>query len=122
MADHAGDATDLLITNRDLGRELAAHLGEASVVPMRAHGYTVVAGSVPGATYRAIYTMRNCEIELAARTLGTPAHLSEGEAAACERSLAGQADRAWNLWLRGTRRRVIPGGLTDAGGGRRKRR
>jgi len=100
VAVHAGPSTDLLIRNAELGRHLAAHLGDASVVLMRSHGYTVVGGSVPEAVFRAIYTMKNCEIELSARALGEPAFLSVGEAEACSRTLNAATSRAWELWLR----------------------
>lgn len=99
VADHAGPSSNLLITSRDLGRKLAEHLGSANVVLMRSHGFTCVGGDVPQAVYRAIYTMKNCEIALSARQLGEPVYLSAGEAAACERTIAGQIDRAWNLWI-----------------------
>ena len=100
VAAYAGPSTDLLIRNSELGRHLAEHLGDASVVLMRAHGYTVVGHSVPEAVFNAIYTMKNCEIELAARVLGEPTFLSAGEAEACARTRDMATSRAWELWLR----------------------
>jgi ribulose-5-phosphate 4-epimerase/fuculose-1-phosphate aldolase len=97
---HAGDDSDLLIRNSQLGRALAAHLGEASVVLMRGHGFTTVGASVPQATFRAVYTARNCRIDAIARGLGPPVYLTSAEAAACESTTGGQVDRAWDLWLR----------------------
>jgi ribulose-5-phosphate 4-epimerase/fuculose-1-phosphate aldolase len=67
---------------------------------MRSHAYTAVGESVPQAVYRAVYTMRNCEIELSARILGEPTFLSAGEAKACERTISAQIVRAWDLWLK----------------------
>lgn len=99
VATHDGSATDLLIRNNDLGRHLAHHLGDANVVLMRGHGYTTVGSSVVQAVYHAIYTKKNCEIELAARTLGEPVFLSPGEAEACERTISTQMSRSWDLWL-----------------------
>lgn len=99
VADYAGPATDLLISSRELGRHLAEHLGGANITLMRAHGFTTVGNSVEQVVYRAIYTMRNCEIELSARQLGEPIYLTAGEAESCERTIGTQADRAWNLWL-----------------------
>lgn len=98
VADHAGPATDLLVSDPVLGRALADHLGEAQVVLMRGHGFTAVGSSVAAATYRAIYTTRNCEIQASALQLGDPVYLSAAEARACEQTLAGQVDRAWGLW------------------------
>ena len=100
LAAHAGASTDLLIRNAEHGRHLAEHLGDASVVLMRSHGYTVVAARVEEVVYQAIYTMKNCEIELAARALGEPAFLSAGEAEACAQTLGAATSRAWELWVR----------------------
>lgn len=99
VADQAGDATDLLVRNAALGRALADHLGDANVVLMRSHGFTAIGGSVAEAVFRAVYTALNCQLQAAAMQLGTPRYLSSGEAAACEASTRGQADRAWTLWL-----------------------
>lgn len=99
VADEVGDGTDLLIRDARLGRALAAHLGEAAVVLMRGHGFTTVGSSLPEAVFRAVYTALNCELLVIAFQLGEPRTLSDAEAAACERTTAAQADRAWQLWL-----------------------
>lgn len=99
LADHAGPASDLLVSSSQLGANLATHLGSASVVLMRSHGYTVVGSTVQQAVYRAVYTMRNCEIDLSARSLGEPIYLSPEEAATCERTIGTQIARPWQLWL-----------------------
>jgi HCOMODA/2-hydroxy-3-carboxy-muconic semialdehyde decarboxylase len=100
IADHAGPGTDLLIRDTRLGAALADHLGEASVVLMRGHGFTAVGQGAPQATFRAAYTARNCQIDLSSRVLGQPVYLTAAEAAACERTTNGQIDRAWSLWRR----------------------
>ena len=100
VADYSGPSTNLLIGNAELGRRLAEHLGGASVVGMRAHGFTTVAHSVEAVVYRAVYTMRNCELDLAARALGTPTYLTDAEAAACEANMIPHVDRPWDLWIR----------------------
>ncbi|WP_324698861.1 class II aldolase/adducin family protein [Novosphingobium sp. RL4] len=99
VADHAGDASDLLIRNEGLGAEFARHLDGAAVGLMRGHGFTTVGASVAQAVFRAIYTVRNCEVQAAALQLGSPKYLSSGEARSCEETTIGQADRAWNLWV-----------------------
>jgi ribulose-5-phosphate 4-epimerase/fuculose-1-phosphate aldolase len=99
VADHAGPSTDLLIRNAALGRQLADHLGNANVVLMRAHGYTAVGCSVQQAVYRAVYTIKNCQIDLSSRMLGEPTFLTAGEAAACEATTGEQVRRAWELWV-----------------------
>lgn len=98
LADHAGPDSDLLIRNSDMGAALARHLGEAAVVLMRGHGYTTVAASIPAAAYRAVYTARNCELQLAAAQLGEAVYLSEGEAAAADAAAMSQINRPWELW------------------------
>ena len=99
VAEHAGDGTDLLIRTADLGRALARHLGDCAIVLMRGHGFTAVGAALPEAVFRAVYTMLNCRLQLDALRLGEPRYLSEAEAAACETSTRGQADRAWDLWV-----------------------
>lgn len=98
IADHAGPDSDLLIREPALGIALAEHLGGATVVLMRGHGFTTVGDSVPVATFHAVYTARNCEVQQAALQLGTPVYLSEGEALTCDRTISEKPERAWNLW------------------------
>ena len=98
LADHAGDATDLLISNGDDGHALAEHLGAATVVLMRGHGYTAVGSSVSEAVFRAIYTSLNCEVQRHAMQLGQPHYLSEGEARTANASVMPESGRAWDLW------------------------
>lgn len=98
LADHGGDGTDLLVSSPQLGGALAGQLGGASAVLMRGHGFTVTGRDIAEAVFRAVYTVRNCEIQSAAMALGVPRYLSSREAEACERTTAGQADRAWDLW------------------------
>ncbi|MBG6118484.1 HCOMODA/2-hydroxy-3-carboxy-muconic semialdehyde decarboxylase [Sphingobium sp. JAI105] len=99
LADHFGSATDLLIRDRDKGISLAGHLGDANVVLMRGHGFTVTGQDIPQATFRAFYTAKNCELQLSALQLGEPKALSDEEARACEEVVNGQIGRAWDLWV-----------------------
>lgn len=99
VADEAGDGTDLLVRNPELGAAFAVHLGASSVALMRGHGFTAVGGDLPQAVFRAAYTASHCQLQMAAIQLGTPRYLSEAEAEACEAATSGQAGRAWNLWL-----------------------
>lgn len=99
IASIAGPATDLLIRSAELGRALADHLGQTSVVLMRGHGFTCVGDTMAEAVFRAVYTGVNSQAQLAAIALGEPVYLTEQEARACEEATRGQCDRAWNLWL-----------------------
>jgi len=98
IRDVAGESTDLLIRNRELGAALARTLGRARVVLMRGHGSTVVAESVRVAVYRAVYTEVNAKLLLQALPLGEVQALTPGEAEATRITNEGQVDRPWNLW------------------------
>lgn len=98
VADHAGPGTDLLIRESATGAALARHLADKAVVPMRGHGFTAVGETIEQATFRAVYTARNCRIEREARMLGEPLFLTDEEAAACDATTNGQIGRAWALW------------------------
>lgn len=104
VADHAGPASDLLISSPELGKHFADHMGGTTVGLMRAHGFTSVGKSLEEAVFNAIYTARNCKIYLNATRLGTPSALTQAEAITCEEMTIGQADRAWNLWVYDLRR------------------
>jgi ribulose-5-phosphate 4-epimerase/fuculose-1-phosphate aldolase len=95
----AGD-TDMLISDRRLGKALAASLGARSTVLMRGHGSTVVGGSIEQAVYRAIYAEVNAKLQLQAVTLGEVTYLNEREAAKAAAINDTQLGRTWELWLR----------------------
>jgi ribulose-5-phosphate 4-epimerase/fuculose-1-phosphate aldolase len=95
----AGD-TDMLISDRRLGKALAAALGARSTVLMRGHGSTVVGGSIEQAVYRAIYAEVNAKLQLQAVTLGEVSYLNEREAAKAAAINDTQLARTWELWLR----------------------
>ena len=92
--------TDLLVKNAALGAKLAEKLGASSVVLMRGHGFTAVAGSVPVAVFRAIYTEQNARIQADAMKLGTPHFLSEQEAALAQATMEPLSVRSWEMWRR----------------------
>ena len=99
IRDHAGNASDLLVRNRELGAALAATLGAAGrIVLMRGHGATVVAESLRVAVYRAIYAEVNARLILQALPLGELHTLSDGEADATRQTNEGQVARPWGLW------------------------
>jgi HCOMODA/2-hydroxy-3-carboxy-muconic semialdehyde decarboxylase len=98
IRDAAGDASDLLIRNRELGAALAASMGQSRVVLMRGHGCTIVAESLKVAVYRSVYTEVNAKLLLQALPLGGVDYLTQGEADATRVTNEGQAERPWNLW------------------------
>jgi ribulose-5-phosphate 4-epimerase/fuculose-1-phosphate aldolase len=95
----AGD-TDMLISDRRLGKALAASLGERSTVLMRGHGSTVVGASIEQAVYRAIYAEINARLQAQAVTLGEVTYLNTREAAKAASTNDTQLARTWELWLR----------------------
>ena len=100
IRDVAGDASNLLIVNRQLGEALAASLGQAHVVLMRGHGSTVVGASVQEAVLRAIYTETNAAILKEALALGEVNCLTEGEAATFTQTRDMSIERTWQFWKR----------------------
>jgi ribulose-5-phosphate 4-epimerase/fuculose-1-phosphate aldolase len=98
IRDAAGDASDLLIRNRELGGALARTLADGVVVLMRGHGCTVVAPSVRLAVYRAVYTEVNARLLLQALPLGEVTYLSPQEADTACSVIEQQSDRPWHLW------------------------
>jgi len=98
IRDHAGPASDLLIRNRELGAALARTLADSRVVLMRGHGCTVVAGSLPVAVFRAVYTEVNAKLLLQALPLGEVNALTPQEADATRITNENQAARPWDLW------------------------
>ena len=100
IRDAGGPATDLLIRSPELGRALAASLGDANIVVMRGHGSTVTAASLPLVVYRAVYAELNARYQCEAMRLGPISALTAEEAAACAASTEGQVHRPWELWTR----------------------
>lgn len=98
IREHAGTASDLLISNDGLGRSLATTLGQADVVLMRGHGSTIVAPSLKIAVYRAVYAEVNARIQTQAQFLGDPEFLTDEEARSCMVNTEGQVQRPWALW------------------------
>jgi ribulose-5-phosphate 4-epimerase/fuculose-1-phosphate aldolase len=94
----AGDGSDLLIRNRELGAALAESLGPKSVVLMRGHGVTVTGPTLQEAVYRAVYVDVNARLQLEAIGLGAVEYLTEQESRAAAAANASQIGRAWEMW------------------------
>jgi HCOMODA/2-hydroxy-3-carboxy-muconic semialdehyde decarboxylase len=98
IRDAAGDGTDLLVRDNNLGSALAKSLGDAAIVLMRGHGSTTVGPSLKIAVYRAVYAEVNARTQTQALQLGDPEFLTDAEAKTAMISCEGQVDRPWNLW------------------------
>lgn len=96
----AGGVTDMLVRTPDLGRALAARLGDKPVILMRGHGATVVGSSIKHVVYRAIYAAMNAALQIQASHLGEPTFLSPQEAILAAERNDKAIDRAWELWQR----------------------
>jgi HCOMODA/2-hydroxy-3-carboxy-muconic semialdehyde decarboxylase len=94
----AGDGSDLLIRNRELGAALAKSLGPKAVVLMRGHGVTVTAPTLREAVYRGVYVDVNARLQLEAIGLGAVNYLTDQEGRAAASTNASQIGRAWDLW------------------------
>jgi HCOMODA/2-hydroxy-3-carboxy-muconic semialdehyde decarboxylase len=96
-----GDATNMLISNGELGKALAATLADKNVALMRGHGDVVVASSLPMAVFRAVYTETNARLELQAIGIGGPINFLNPEEGAKAMGVLDQIHtRAWALWKR----------------------
>ena len=101
--DKFGD-TDLLVSNNDHGRDLAASLGSGRVVLMRGHGCAIAGISIADAVQTSVYTMVNARILLQALMIGNGKvkYLHPGEITAPgsrQEGGAGKHNRAWETLM-----------------------
>jgi HCOMODA/2-hydroxy-3-carboxy-muconic semialdehyde decarboxylase len=96
----AGGVTDMLVRTPELGKALAAALGDKPVILMRGHGATMVGTSIKHAVYRAIYAALNAALQMEALRLGEPMFLSGEEAVLAAERNDKALERAWALWER----------------------
>jgi L-fuculose-phosphate aldolase len=93
-----------LISTPELGRELAACLGDARAAILRAHGIVTVGADVREATVNAVLLARAARIEAAAAAFGVPEPMSGADVAALdahfERSRARRVDGIWGYLTR----------------------
>jgi ribulose-5-phosphate 4-epimerase/fuculose-1-phosphate aldolase len=106
IRDKAG-MTSMLVRTPELGRDLAAALGEGPMILMRGHGATMVGKSIKETVYRSIYAAQNAAIQLDAlrlADLGGIRFLAPEEAEKYEAYGGEVIDRPWNLWAREAQR------------------
>jgi HCOMODA/2-hydroxy-3-carboxy-muconic semialdehyde decarboxylase len=93
--------TNLLVTNTEMAKDLAARLGHRPVILMRGHGCVVAAESLREVIFNAIYLQLNADLQMKASPLGEITFLSEGEVAAVLRTRSSFTfERAWEFWCR----------------------
>jgi ribulose-5-phosphate 4-epimerase/fuculose-1-phosphate aldolase len=93
--------TNLLVTNVEMARDLAAALGPRPAILMRGHGAVVAGASLREVVFNSIYLQLNADLLMKAQTLGDVTFLSEGEVAAVLRTRGSFTfERAWEFWCR----------------------
>ena len=111
-----GKATNHLVVDADVGRDLAKALGGESVVLMKRHGAVVAQASLKAAVMTAVYLQNAALMQKEAVALGGAIDfLTDAEVAACaELQLSPIAlDRAWEMWAA-----KVEGGLPPPHAGR----
>jgi ribulose-5-phosphate 4-epimerase/fuculose-1-phosphate aldolase len=94
-------ATDMLVSDREKGEQLARVMGPSPVTLMRAHGSVAVGPNLRTAVFRAVYTEVSARIQHQATALGGPiAALSKQEGALADAVNLKAAERAWELWAK----------------------
>ena len=94
IREHAGEQNNMLVLSNELGRSLAAALGQGSVVLMRGHGNAVAGPDLKTTVFRAIYTEVNAKLQMQAVMLGGPiTFLNEFEQLKSQ-----NVDRPWDTW------------------------
>ncbi|MGE3644617.1 MAG: class II aldolase/adducin family protein [Beijerinckiaceae bacterium] len=94
-----GDATNLLVTNMDMARDLAKTLGGRRVSLMRGHGSVIVGKSIREVVFNANYMEKNADMLIKALGMGEVEYLSDGEVATADRGRAGfTLERGWENW------------------------
>ncbi len=96
---NVGGATDMLVSNGALGRDLAKILGPHPAALMRGHGAAVVGADLAIAVGRSIYLELNARLQAQALGLGgkiTYLHPDEVRKVEARQDYA----RSWDLWKR----------------------
>jgi ribulose-5-phosphate 4-epimerase/fuculose-1-phosphate aldolase len=102
IADTFGDGTDLSVSTRERGRDLARCLGSDRIVLMRGMGFVATGRSLNDVVRLSVYLPRNARTQAAAMPFGPITSLSDGEGRA---RLAIDPEssamrRGWDYWAR----------------------
>lgn len=98
IRDTHGDATDLFGGSPDVCGEIAASLGQATVVLMARHGVVNVGSSIRETVFRAFYLEQEAMALTAGLRVGTVNYLSPGEVETAGKLVGAQIDRGWEHW------------------------
>lgn len=101
IRETGGDATDMLIRSRPLGRALADVLGVKPAALLRGHGAVVVGNSVAQVVARSVYLEMNAKLQVQAMSIAGPGgkinYLNAGESEAVTEMMDGY-ERSWSMW------------------------
>jgi HCOMODA/2-hydroxy-3-carboxy-muconic semialdehyde decarboxylase len=99
---HKFGDTNMLVTNVEQGRDLAAALAGNSVVLMAGHGFAAAGRSLMEVVRIAVYLPKNARVYLEALRLGEVRVLSEGEVEQkmVKNPQAPEMVRAWEYWAK----------------------
>ena len=103
--------TNMLVSNLEMGRDLARGLGDRRAALLRGHGCVVTGRSVREVVYIAVYLELNARLQMQAMSMGKIKFLTTGEVDKILGSTGAVAfDRAWENWCRRAGRE--PGEMT----------
>jgi HCOMODA/2-hydroxy-3-carboxy-muconic semialdehyde decarboxylase len=98
--DKFGD-TNLLVSNMEMGRDLARFLGKDRAALMRGHGAVVVSDSLRRAVFISVYVELGAKLQMQAMAMGEVKYLTDGEIdIIIKRSGPAGINRAWENWCR----------------------
>jgi HCOMODA/2-hydroxy-3-carboxy-muconic semialdehyde decarboxylase len=108
---HKFGDTNLLVTNMEMGRDLAKALGQRTVSLMRGHGCVVVGKSLREVVFTSIYLEVNADLQMKAISMGGEiTFLSDGEIDIITKGRAGfTLERGWENWCQRVGRPYIAG-------------
>lgn len=98
IRDKHGDATDLFGGSPEICAEIAASLGQATVVLMARHGVVNVGSSVREVVFRAFYLEQEAMALTAGLRVGKVNYLSPGEVVTAGKLVGAQINRGWDHW------------------------
>ncbi|MGH6769659.1 MAG: class II aldolase/adducin family protein [Xanthobacteraceae bacterium] len=106
--DKFGDTT-LLVSDVEMGRDLARGMGAGRTILMRGHGATIAASNVRHAVFISVYLEVNAQLQMQAMAIGDIKFLTAGEVdKVIGRTGPYNINRAWENWCRRAGRQPLP--------------
>ena len=103
--------TNMLVSDVEMGRDLARGVGAGRTALLRGHGSVVTGRGIREVVYIAVYLELNARLQMQAMAMGTIRFLSSGEVDKILATTGAPAfDRAWENWCRRAGRE--PGAMT----------